>query len=197
MLPATRCNLRRESSRRSAGHRCGKNSDPRPGLGPANAAGRRASLRARRRREKDEISIPRAQAQFVLQNEACIAGWRPNRWPNLCSTSGREFADVLEVPATESDRRMLASILLKEDEELTAEVLEARFAPCAAFICAAGRKKCSRNSRSPASPPTMSALRELLTELERISRALRDPSLAEEGLKMRGRPGKLLKQKAF
>ena len=36
-----------------------------------------------------------------------------------------EVADVLEVPATESDRRLLASILLKEDEELTAEVLEA------------------------------------------------------------------------
>jgi hypothetical protein len=31
---------------------------------------------------------------------------------------------VLEVPATETDRRMLALILLKEDEELTAEVLE-------------------------------------------------------------------------
>ena len=29
------------------------------------------------------------------------------------------------MPATETDRRLLASILLKEDEELTAEVLEA------------------------------------------------------------------------
>ncbi len=59
------------------------------------------------------------------ERKLCIAAWPPSRWPNPCSTQGREVADVLEVPATESDRRMLALILLKEDEELTAEVLEA------------------------------------------------------------------------
>jgi hypothetical protein len=36
-----------------------------------------------------------------------------------------EVADVMEVPATETDRRMLATILFKEEEDLTAEVLEA------------------------------------------------------------------------
>ena len=73
----------------------------------------------------EEEFDPARQAQFVLQNEGLHRGLATESLAESLLNVGRDFSDVLEVPATETDRRMLASILLKEDEELTAEVLEA------------------------------------------------------------------------
>ncbi len=73
----------------------------------------------------EEEFDPARQAQFVLQNEGLHRGLATESLAESLLNMDREFADVLEVPATESDRRLLALILLKEDEELTAEVLEA------------------------------------------------------------------------
>src|SRR5207302_3991028 len=78
----------------------------------------------------EEEFDPARQAQFVLQNEGLHRGLATESLAESLLVesrlnAGRDYADVLEVPATESDRRMLAVILLKEDEELTAEVLEA------------------------------------------------------------------------
>src|SRR5579864_4696528 len=72
---------------------------------------------------KEEEFDPARQAHFVLQNEALHRGLATESLADSLLNVGAEFADVLEVPATDSDRRMLASILLKEDEDLTAEVL--------------------------------------------------------------------------
>src|SRR5260370_39865055 len=74
---------------------------------------------------KEEEFDPARQAQFVLQNEGLHRGLATESLAESLLNVGGEFADVLEVPATESDRRTLALILLKEDEELTAEVREA------------------------------------------------------------------------
>ena len=73
----------------------------------------------------EEEFDPARQAQFVLQNEGLHRGLATESLAESLLNVGREVGDVLEVAATESDRRMLALILLKEDEELTAEVLEA------------------------------------------------------------------------
>ena len=73
----------------------------------------------------EEEFDPARQAAFVLQNESLHRGLATESLAESLLNAGPEVADVLEVPATESDRRLLASILLKEDEELTAEVLEA------------------------------------------------------------------------
>ena len=89
--------------------------------------------------------------------------------------SAAEFADVLEVPATESDRRMLASILLKEDEELTAEVLEAAVRALRRIHLRRRQEEVQQELKKPGLAADKDRLRELLTELERISRALRDP----------------------
>ena len=64
----------------------------------------------------EEEFDPARQAQFVLQNEGLHHGLATESLAESLLNIGREYADVLEVPATETDRRMLALILLKEDE---------------------------------------------------------------------------------
>jgi DNA primase len=135
----------------------------------------------------EEEFDPARQAQFVLQNEGLHHGLATESLAeSLLNDSrlnaGREYADVLEVPATESDRRMLASILLKEDEELTAEVLEAAVRALRRIHLRRRQEDVQHELKKPGLAADKERLRELLTELERISRALRDPSLAESSL---------------
>jgi DNA primase len=140
----------------------------------------------------EEEFDPARQARFVLQNEGLHRGLATESLAeSLLNDSllnaGRESADVLEVPATESDRRMLASILLKEDEELTAEVLEAAVRALRRIHLRRRQEEVQQELKKPGLAADNARLRELLTELERISRALRDPSLAEDGLKNAGK----------
>ena len=72
----------------------------------------------------EEEFDPARQARFVLQNEALHRGLATESLADALLNAGAEFADVMEVPQAETDRRMLATILLKEDEELTADLLE-------------------------------------------------------------------------
>ena len=134
----------------------------------------------------EEEFDPARQAQFVLQNEGLHRGLATESLAESLLNMDREFADVLEVPATESDRRLLALILLKEDEELTAEVLEAAVRALRRIHLRRRQEDVQQELKKPGLAADKDRLRELLTELERISRALRDPSLAEEGLKNAG-----------
>ncbi len=134
----------------------------------------------------EEEFDPARQAQFVLQNEGLHRGLATESLAESLLNIGGEFADVLEVPATETDRRMLALILLKEDEELTAEVLEAAVRALRRIHLRRRQEEVQQELKKPGLAADKDRLRELLTELERISRALRDPSLAEEGLKNPG-----------
>jgi len=131
----------------------------------------------------EEEFDPARQAQFVLQNESLHRGLATESLAESLLNVGRDFADVLEVPATESDRRLLALILLKEDEELTAEVLEAAVRALRRIHLRRRQEEVQQDLRKPGLAGNKDRLRELLTELERISRALRDPSLAGDGLK--------------
>ncbi len=136
---------------------------------------------------KEEEFDPARQARFVLQNEGLHRGLATESLAESLLNVGREFADVLEVLATESDRRMLALILLKEDEELTAEVLEAAVRALRRIHLRRRQEEVQQDLKKPGLTADKDRLRELLTELERISRALRDPSLAEDGLKSIGK----------
>jgi DNA primase len=135
----------------------------------------------------EEEFDPARQAQFVLHNEGLHRGLASESLAESLLNVGREFADVLEVPATESDRRMLALILLKEDEELTAEVLEAAVRALRRIHLRRRQEEVQQDLKQPGLAADKDRLRELLTELERISRALRDPSLAEDRLKSAGK----------
>jgi DNA primase len=134
----------------------------------------------------EEEFDPARQARFVLQNESLHRGLATESLAESLLNMDREVADVLEVAATESDRRMLALILLKEDEELTAEVLEAAVRALRRIHLRRRQEEVQQELKRPGLSENRELLKELLTELERISRALRDPNLAEEGLKMAG-----------
>ena len=134
----------------------------------------------------EEPFDPARQARFVLQNEALHRGLATESLAESLLNVGREFADVLEAPPTESDRRMLALILLKEDEELTAEVLEAAVRALRRIHLRRRQEEVQQELKKPGLASDRDRLKQLLTELERVSRALRDPSLAEEGLRPAG-----------
>ena len=119
----------------------------------------------------------------ALQNESLHRGLATESLAESLLNVGRDYADVLEVPATETDRRMLAQILLKEDEELTAEILEAAVRALRRIHLRRRQEEVQQDLKKPGLAADKDRLRELLTELERISRALRDPGLAEDGLK--------------
>jgi DNA primase len=131
----------------------------------------------------EEEFDPARQAHYALQTENLHRGLATESLAESLLNAGPEVADVLEVPASESDRRMLATILLKEDEELTAETLEAAVRALRRIHLRRRQEEMQRELRQPGLAENKDRLRELLAELERISRALRDPGLAEEGLK--------------
>ncbi|MGB8062372.1 MAG: DNA primase [Candidatus Sulfotelmatobacter sp.] len=131
----------------------------------------------------EEEFDPARQAQFVLQNEGLHRGLATESLAESLLNAGREFADVLEIPATEADRRLLATILLREDEELTAEFLEAAVRALRRIHLKREQERVQLELKKPGVAADRDRLRELLSELERISRALRDPGLAEDGLK--------------
>jgi len=73
----------------------------------------------------EEEFDPARQAQYVLLNEGIHHGLATEALAESLLNASADVQDVLEIPATEPDRRLLASILLKEEEVLTAEILEA------------------------------------------------------------------------
>ena len=128
----------------------------------------------------EEEFDPARQALFVLQNEGLHRGLATESLAECLLNSGLDVADVLEIPATESDRRMLASILLKEEEELTAEIIEAAVRALRRVHLRRRQEEVQGELKRPGLSADKDRLRQLLGELERISRALRDPSQPEE-----------------
>ena len=129
----------------------------------------------------EEEFDPARQAQFVLLNEGLHLGLATEALAESLLNAGSDVPDVLEIPASESDRRMLASILLKEDEDLTAEILEAAVRALRRVHLRRRQEEVQGELKKPGLAADKDRLRQLLAELERISRALRDPSQPEEG----------------
>src|SRR5215467_12169753 len=125
----------------------------------------------------EEEFDPARQAQYVLQNEGLHRGLATESLAESLLNASADVADVLEVPATESDRRTLASILLKEEEELTAEVLEAAVRALRRIHLKRRQEQVQQELKKPGLAADRDRLRELLAELERITRALREPGM--------------------
>jgi DNA primase len=132
---------------------------------------------------KDEEFDPARQAQYVLQSEALHRGLATESLVEALLNAGAEVADVMEVPCSESERRMLASILLKEDEELSAERLEGAVRALRRIHLRRRLEQVQRELTKPGVGDDKTLRNELLLEKDRLSRALRDPSLAEDGLR--------------
>jgi DNA primase len=131
----------------------------------------------------EEEFDPARQAQYVLQNEGLHRGLATESLVDALLNAGAELADVMEMPCSESERRMLASILLKEDEELSAERLEGAVRALRRIHLRRRLEQVQRELTKPGVGDDKVLRNELLLEKDRLSRALRDPSLAEDGLR--------------
>ncbi len=133
---------------------------------------------------KEEEFDPARQAQFAFQSEALHRGLATESLVEALLNAGAEVADVMQVPCSESERRMLASILLKEDEELSAERLEGAVRALRRIHLRRRLEQVQRELNKPGVGDDKVLRNGLLLEKDRLSRALRDPSLAEDGLKI-------------
>jgi DNA primase len=131
----------------------------------------------------EEEFDPARQAQYVLQSEGLHRGLATESLVDALLNAGTELADVMEMPCSESERRMLASILLKEDEELSAERLEGAVRALRRIHLRRRLEQVQRELTKPGVGDDKVLRNELLLEKDRLSRALRDPSLAEDGLR--------------
>jgi DNA primase len=132
----------------------------------------------------EEEFDPARQAQYAFRSEELHRGLATESLVQALLNAGAEIAEVMQVPLSESERRMLASILLKEDEELTAERLDGAVRALRRIHLRRRLEETHRELKKPGLSDDKVHMKELLLEVERLSRALRDPSLAEDGLKI-------------
>jgi len=123
----------------------------------------------------EEEFDPARQAQFVLQNEGLHRGLATEALAESLLTASAEGKDVLEIPASDSDRRLLASILLKEEEELTAEILEAAVRALRRVHLRRQLDEVQRQLKGLGPNADLRQKIALSEEARRISLALRDP----------------------
>jgi DNA primase len=124
----------------------------------------------------EEEFDPARQAAYVLANEGLHRGLSTESLSEALLNAPADAADVLQIPASETERRLLATILIHEEEELTPEVLEAAVRALRRIHLKREQERVQQELKKPGISGDKSRLKELLLELERISRALRDPS---------------------
>ena len=125
----------------------------------------------------EEEFDPCRQAQFVLKSELLHQGVAAESLIEVLLRS--EAVHVTDLPLPESDRNLLASILMKDDEELSAERLEGAVRALRRIQL---RRKLERVQRELQVTRGREAgqIQALLEEKMRLKRALMDPSLADE-----------------
>jgi DNA primase len=133
---------------------------------------------AREASVKDGEFNPARQAAYILETEGLHRGLATESLAESLLNASQDVADVLEIPADEGDRRLLASILLKEEEELTADILEANVRALRRIHLRRRQEEVHRQLKAPGLASDRGRLRALLAELDQINRALRDPSAA-------------------
>jgi len=137
--------------------------------------------RSSAREGTDEEFDPARQAQYALQSEHLYEGLASQSLLESLLGAGTETADVLALPKTEEDRRLLASILMHEEEELTPETVEGAVRALRRIYL---RRRLEEGQAALQRPGlSMAEKQALLQEKVRLKRALMDPGLGEPGSK--------------
>ena len=126
----------------------------------------------------DEEFDPARQAHFALHSEAIHRGLATESLIETLLKAPPETADVMELPWSEGDRGVLAAILLKEDEELTAERLEGAVRALKRIQI---KRRLEEIQGELQRKPESGRVQTLLEEKMRLKRALMDPGLTEDG----------------
>jgi len=122
----------------------------------------------------DEDFDPARQARFALQAEQLYQGLATESL--IASLLETDAPDPMSLPLSDSERNLLASILMKEDEELTAERLESAVRALRRIQL---RRQLDHIQRELQSTRDSAQLQALLHERVRLKRALMDPGLSE------------------
>jgi DNA primase len=125
----------------------------------------------------DEEFDPARQAQFALQSEHLYEGLASQSLIEALLESGTETADAMALPKTEEDRRLLALILMSEEEELTPETVEGAVRALRRIYLRRRLEEVQQALQSPSLP--LEEKQALLQEKVRLKRALMDPALGE------------------
>jgi DNA primase len=122
----------------------------------------------------DEEFDPARQAQFALQSEHLYEGLASQSLIEALLEAGTETADVMALPKTEEDRRLLASILMHEEEQLTPETVEGAVRALRRISLERQQGVVQRAVERPGL--SMDEKKALLQEKVRLKLAKRDPS---------------------
>ncbi len=125
----------------------------------------------------EEEFDPARQAQFVLKNEGLHLGVAAESLIEVLLRS--EAVHVTDLPLPEADRNLLASILMKDDEELSAERLEGAVRALRRIQLRRKLEQVQQELQA-ARGQEIGQMQALLQEKMRLKRALMDPSLAED-----------------
>ncbi|HSZ61000.1 MAG TPA: CHC2 zinc finger domain-containing protein [Terriglobales bacterium] len=136
-----------------------------------------AETRSSARDGTDEEFDPARQAQYALQSERLYEGLGSQALIEALLGPGAETADVMTLPKTEEDRRLLASILMHEEEELTPEMVEGAVRALRRIYLRRRLEEVQLALQRSALP--VEERQALLHEKVRFKRALMDPGLAE------------------
>jgi DNA primase len=135
----------------------------------------------------EEEFDPARQARFALQSERLHEGLACEPLIEALLGAGPDITDVMEFRLSDPDRARLASILLKDAEELSAEHLEGAVRALKRIHIRRELEEVQRELQS-STRKDPARLQELLQKRVRLKRALMDPSLAEEGPGPKKRP---------
>ena len=134
------------------------------------ASGTRSSAREGAEEEFD----PARQAQYALKSEHLYEGLASQSLMEALLEAGTDTADVMALPKTEDDRRLLASILMYEDEELTPEIVEGAVRGLRRSYLERRKEEAQRAVERPGL--SKEEKHALLQEKVRLKLAKRDPS---------------------
>ncbi len=125
----------------------------------------------------EEEFDPARQAHFALKNENLHHGLATEALIELLLDGTSEVSDVMELPLSQPDRNLLAAILMREEEELSAERLEGAVRALRRIQLRRALEHVQHELKDTRSldPARMQVL---LQEKVRLKRALMDPGLA-------------------
>jgi DNA primase len=128
----------------------------------------------------EEEFDPARQAQFALKSESLHLGLATESLIDVLLAAGAEIMHVTDLPLAEMDRTLLASVLMKDEEELTPERLEGAVRALRRIQIRRKLERVQRELQTTRGQET-GHMQALLQEKMRLKRALMDPSLADEG----------------
>jgi DNA primase len=127
----------------------------------------------------EEEFDPARQAQFALQSDHLYEGLASQSLIEALLAANPETSDIMELPKSDDDRRLLASILMQEEEDLTPETVEGAVKALRRIHL---RRRGEETQRAVERPGlSMEEKKVLALEKVRLKLAKRNPTPAERG----------------